>query len=162
MASVVSPGVNLTGTLYIRFPSESMFATVSVVSEDSSLRESGQCRRPLRREFQEVFLTLDAAVSTDCWNYYISQLSSAEGSLLSPSNVWVTSNYPTDRWKFWSETGPWYVPYWKIPSLSLATVFGSSAKTLARIYQIYVKWEVHVCQKCIHNLATVTDDPMIR
>ena len=71
MIGVVSPGVNFYRTLYIRLPSESMFDTIDVVSEESSLRESGRYRGPLVREFIDVLLTLNAAVSTICRNFYI-------------------------------------------------------------------------------------------
>ena len=71
MIGVVSPGINFYRTLYIRLPSESMIDTIAVVSEESSLRESVRCRGPLVREFIDVFLTLNAAVSTICRNCYI-------------------------------------------------------------------------------------------
>ena len=64
MTVVVPPGVNFSRTLYIRSPSVPMFTTVAAVSEESSLRESGQCRGPLGREFTDIFLTLDDTIST--------------------------------------------------------------------------------------------------
>ena len=47
MTSVVPPGDNVSGTLYIRSPSDSMFAAVDVVSKVYSLRALGKCRGPL-------------------------------------------------------------------------------------------------------------------